>query len=357
VGERGRPAAVGLATALLVLARLLVTGNPFRLVWSEDGLFWSRSQHGFGEWRPLAGYLNALPSLLVTASRVLPFSAYPAWCVVASCVVVGLLTAFVYVCARRLTGETGALLAAGAMALTPALRVDTLGSLANLQWFLVPACFWALIRPWPGRLGKLSAVLALTTGLSCAIAVVLVPVGLMRRAWWATAALSMGEAAQVLVVLTGPPGATRERRWPDGAFVNTLRLAGGWTGDHPGLSAVLGLTVVCTVLASLILTRRRVDAALAVGAGAALFAFTVYIAGVVPPRYVATAAILAVFGVALALPGMHRAGRWVLVSVLVLSAAVTFPASQYRFTGPAWACVGGRAHVGPPSNFADGFLC
>jgi hypothetical protein len=244
MGERGRAltldglhdakrvVSVAVLATALVLARLLVTGNPFRLVWSEDGLFWARTHQAFGEWQPLAGYLNAVPSALVTVSRLLPMSAYPVWAVVASCAIVGALTAFVNVCARRIVGDGAALLAAAAMPLVPALRVDTLGSLANLQWFLAPACFWALIRPWSGRLGRVAVAVALSTGLSCAVAVVLIPVGLIRRAWWATAALCVGEGAQVLVVVTGPPSALRERRWPDGALAGVLWLAGGRTPEN-----------------------------------------------------------------------------------------------------------------------------
>jgi hypothetical protein len=350
------PLLVGAAGTLLVLARLLLTGNPFRLVWSEDGLFWERAGHGLDVWAPMAGYLNAWPSALAAVGRLLPMSAFPVWAVVTSALTVGALSAFVFVAARRMCGTGPALLAAGALSLTPALRVDTLGCLNSLQWFIGPACFWALIRPWKGRLGTWSVLIAGLTGLSCAVAIVLLPVGLARRAWRATAAFAAGEAVQVAIALSErSSGGDRQHRWPSGAITAVVVYVGG-AGSSFATAWLLGVLTLAAAAAAVLLARRRGDALLAVGSATALLVLTVFIAGVVPARYVAGAMMLAVFGVTLALPSM-RFGRSLVVAVLVAGAVVSFPSSTIRFGGPSWGCEHGVTHVGPPQNFRDGFAC
>ena len=97
------------------------------------------------------GYLHTVPRLISLAFVPLPLEAYGTYAVLAAGALTGLLGGFVYAAAAEISGSPRlALIPVLAMALAPALAVESLGNLANLHWFLVFAAFWALlVQPGP----------------------------------------------------------------------------------------------------------------------------------------------------------------------------------------------------------------
>ena len=87
-----------------------------------------------------------------------------------STVIVGLLATFVYAAVARVTGSRNwALLPALGMALVPAAGSEALANMANLQWWLIPAAFAALLLG-PAMSGWQRATAAAVTAPQCRFA-------------------------------------------------------------------------------------------------------------------------------------------------------------------------------------------
>src|SRR5690349_3099048 len=98
----------GLAATVLIIARLLLAGNVFDRVWAEEGAVFlvDARAHGIGSLiYGYSGYGHLVPHALALIGSWLPLSAYAAFTVVSSAVVVGLLAWYVAGAARELTSS------------------------------------------------------------------------------------------------------------------------------------------------------------------------------------------------------------------------------------------------------------
>jgi hypothetical protein len=177
--------------ASAIVGRLLMRGNPFAFIWAEDGkVFLAGGVHAGSMVHRYAGYGHLVPRVLAAVGAHLPLAGWAAFAVLAAAATVGVLAAFVRWAAETVTGSAlSGWVAAAALAVTPALNLETLGSLANLQWFLLAASLWAFfLRCDRGRWAS-----ALVTGLTAAstpLIILLLPAAVLShrlRAWRAPA--------------------------------------------------------------------------------------------------------------------------------------------------------------------------
>lgn len=348
----------------LVLARLLLTGYPFDAMWAEDGrVFFAGADRLSSFAETYAGYAHTLPRVLAFLGRAaLPIGSWAPYAVLASSAVVGALAAFVYAAARATTGSTAvAAGAAAALALTPSLMYETLGSLANLQWFLLPAALWAVLLP-AGRLRWSAPTVAAVAALSTPLVVLLLPAALLvhrrgvLRARPVQAVLA-GTAVQLLLIAGGPSaGGGPERRMGLPADAGTALLSQVAGAGSRGLGwAVVGAVAVSLAVGAWYGTGLRAPLAAAVGSGVLVLLATTWVSGMMASRYVAAASMLVLTGLAVAV----GASRWTLPGLAVVGvvAWVAFPADPYRLSGPSWdagvagwaaACTAGAAQADIP---------
>lgn len=189
-----RPAATEAALALVVLVGAVATawwrlGATARgTAWAEDGGLFLRERLAYGVdgtlLRPYAGYLHLVPRLVVDLAVHRPVEQYALTVSAASCVVVGVVAAAVFVLSRDvLPGRTMRLLLAAVPVVLPLAPVEIAGNAANLHWYalvLVPWLFAYRARSWWGA--AVVAVLALAATLTELQAVVFLP--LLALAWW-----------------------------------------------------------------------------------------------------------------------------------------------------------------------------
>lgn len=339
------PVLVGMLTSALILARLFATGDPLDRMWAEDGktvLANGGRLSSFTE--SYAGYAHLLLRTLGFVGALLPVPWWSEYAVLASTLVVGALAAFVYAAARALTGSaTAAALAALALALTPALAFEVLGAIANLQWYLLVAALWALLLP-ARSLRWTAAVVAGVAAASTVLTVLLLPAALLvhRREVLrvrAVQALLLGLGYQALVIAFGSAesgGPARRRGFPEDVGTTLLLHLGGTRVESP----VVTLLAVAGVLVVLALGWWRADhlrpeLAAAVGSGVLVLVFTTYVSGEMASRYIATASMLILAGVAIAVSRF----TWSLPALgpLAAVAVLAFPVHTIKFSGPSWA--------------------
>jgi hypothetical protein len=254
------------------------------------------------------------------------------------------LAVFVRWAAEAVTGSvvTG-WVAAAALALTPALNLETLGSLANLQWFLLATSLWALFLP-PDRGGWAAAAVTGLTAASSPLIVLLLPAAVLvhrLRIWRAPAAwgAAAGLVYQVLVIRFGPVdpgGPVRARGIPRDTSSKLLdHVAGVNVTGH-----LLAWGTVCAVAALVLLglwraAGLRLLIAASVGTAMVFLMAVVWYSGGEASRYTAAASMLAAAGIAVA---VGACGRLALAPFLVVAMAafVALPADPIKFIGPGW---------------------
>jgi hypothetical protein len=338
------PGVLGLAATFAVCIRL--GPRPFATVWAEDGgvFLTDFSAHG---WRSVgylySGYLH-VPSRVLAGfgASALSVSLYPAWCAVASAAVVGVLAAFVFAAARRRIGWW-ALAPSLSMALAPALRGESLGNLANLQWFLIPAACWAL----PEQRVSGPAV-ALAASLASPLAVFALPLLALRRAFRSAVALVAGLVCQAAAMLLAPhsahPGLGRSipsvRSLPGDVKLSLTRAVGNPGVRHARDVLVLLAGGFLVLLVARALVRPLEAYAFALcGLGLALAAIPS--SGGTSYRYLVAPSVLVVSALSL-LEVPRRLARGVAAFGLVL-VVISFPVTAYRRSGTRWnghACNG-----------------
>jgi hypothetical protein len=339
------PALVAAATTSgLVLARLLASGNPFDRMWAEDGkTLLANADRLSSLTESYAGYgLGLLRALAFVGGR-LPVAHWAEYAVLASSLVVGLLAGFSYAAARALTGSTpAAALAALSMALTPALAFESLGSMANLGWYLLVAALWAVLLP-EGTLTRTAAVVAGVTAATTVLAALLLPAALLvhrRRVLRVRAvqAMAAGFLFQAVVILFGTAesgGPERHPGVPEAILEPLLNHLGGTRVEWPLLTwaAVAGV-LVTLVVGWRFAGRLRPHLAAAVGTAALVLAGPTVISGELASRYIAAACMLVLVGAAIAVGST----TWALPSLGLLAAVavIAFPAHPIKFSGPSW---------------------
>lgn len=335
----------GVTTTGLVLARLFVTADPLDKMWAEDGkTFLANADRLSSFTESYAGFGHALLRVLAFVGGQLPVPYWAAYAVLASSCVVGALAAFVYAAARELTGSAAAAwLAALSMALTPALAFETLGSITNLQWYLLVAALWALLLP-PDTLRRTAAVVSGVTAATTVLAVLLLPAALVihrRRVLRVRAvqALLAGLLFQAVVLLFGtsePGGPERHPGLPEGMGQQLFRHLGGARVEWPALTwaAIAGVAIALAVGWRFGGTLRPHLAA-AVGTGVLLLFATTFASGEMASRYIAAASMLVLAGVAVA----AGTSPWAITALGALTAVavIAFPAHMIKFSGPSWS--------------------
>lgn len=343
---------VGAAVTGLLLTRLLVTGDALDRVWAEDGAVYLAefTRHGLASLGyAYAGYLQVPSRLIVLVGLALPLRDFGAWCVVSSSVVTGLLATFSFLVARRMTGSSiWAAVAGLSMALVPALSLESLGALANLQWFLIPAAGWALLLPpRPGATLRAGAVtVALAAALASPLAVFVLPAALVNgrrtlRAWpvWA---LLVGLVCQALAARFAPASRPPSpRAWHLSAqdikpMLRGLLGPGVRPGQH--LLTWLVVVMVVTVVAAIVFSGSRSAAAgLMLASAFAFYVSSSFANGHATPRYAGCASMLLAGAFALQAPAARPLTAVSALMVPVGLAVLSFPAQPYRLSGPSWS--------------------
>jgi hypothetical protein len=359
------PIIAALAAASLVLARLFTSGNPFDEMWAEDGkIFLAQAGHLSSFAETYAGYAHTLPRVLALLGHQLPVAYWASYAVLASSLVVGALAAFVFAAAREVTrSAAAAVVAAASLALTPALMFETLGSLANLQWFLLPATLWAVLLP-AARMSRTAGLVALTAAASTPLAVLLLPAALLvhRRdalRQRSVQGLLVGALIQLALIGFGQSaegGPDRRPGLPADAGSEFLTHFGGTDVGSPALTwAALGATAFIVAAGVLRGGALRQHVWAAVGSGLLVLSVTTVVSGGMASRYIASASMLLFAGVAITVATF----RWALLGVAVLAvvAVAAFPAHLIKFSGPSWsegvstwsrACSGGARSASIP---------
>lgn len=334
----------------LVLARISLSGRPPATVWAEDGRVFlgdALSRGPEAVFSVYAGYAHLLPRVLTEALVLLPVSVFGYATIVTAALVCGAIGAFVYCTARQMTGSTlAAFVAALAPGLIPALQVESLGNLANLQWLLLYAAMWSMIAM--GASARLRAVLYFVTAATTPLSVLLLPGACLargRRALRDKALLGLvvGLAVQAVAIVTGPRSALNPASRNPGIPPEVIRrvfnevfgpAGSGLIGTGVGV-AVVALLVSLGISATVQLQRAAAAAAVS---GLLILTVTTVLTGVLAARYAAFAGLALLGGAAALLLAQHGAKirRTALIVLLVISTLVAFPASAVRLSGPGW---------------------
>lgn len=336
-------AVVGLAGVVLVLARLFVAGDVLDRVWAEDGAVFlvDAREHGLGSlFYEYSGYGHLVPRVLAWFGSLLPLEAYASFAALASAVVAGYLAWYVFGVAQRVTSSLVWGVVAGlALVLAPAYRVEALGNLANLQWFLLPAAVWAVVDPQRNR--TLAVVVVIAAATTSPLAVLVLPTFFLvhGRAGWrhpVLVALGVGLLWQALIRFAGPGSAANPAPREPGAYagmvLDVFRQAGG---VEP---FVVGVVMVGALVAVWAWVGRRNRAAGALLVAAVLFMVVPSVLnGSVQPRYVACGFVILVGAACVAAQKLGRVPAGVLGAVLVLGAVAGFAVDPYRVSGPVWS--------------------
>ena len=342
---------VGAAASAIVLARLAVgPRGAFDRVWSEDAVvFLGDAQHH--GWHSLfysyAGYGAVFARLWGLLAAALPLSAVPLFSVLVAALMTGLLAGGVYAVSRHVTGSPRvAYVSALFLVACPTLRHETLGNIANLQWFMIPLLVWLYLMPIATAGARRGiAVLVFLLVVSCPPTAVLMASLLLlhgRRFYRHPAAIPTlaGAAVQGLYITVLPKtGIYIGRAYqisPSDAKATLGALA-----DSPAPAAashaLAGLVLLATVLI-ILAARQRAALALAAG-GSVIFLLMSFVDGFPQARYVALWLTLLVFSAVMTTRAnelLRRSLRpW--YAVLAIYCAVGFPISQHRVDGPSWS--------------------
>ncbi|ROS76397.1 hypothetical protein EDF24_1986 [Curtobacterium sp. PhB130] len=200
-------AAVVVAVAATALAWYRLGPTTRGTVWAEDGGVFLRERLAYGEagslFRPYAGYLHLLPRLVVDLGFRRPVEDYAVTVSAASCLIVGVVAAAVFLLARDVVPAwpLRVVLAAVPVVL-PIAPYEVGGNAANLHWYmllLVPWLFSYRARTWWGS----AAVAALALGAVLTEPQTLFFAPLLVLAWWRGRARLLALPVTVVTVLAG----------------------------------------------------------------------------------------------------------------------------------------------------------
>jgi len=302
--------AIRVAGALVVLSAgtlLHLTrqrGVPvWNSLWAEDGrVFVTRALEDFPGtfFAQNGGYLHVVPRTIAGIVALLPVREAAAGMAVGSAAAIALIGGFVYAASSEILETRSARLAlAATVALLPVPGHELLANTTNLHFYLLFACFWALM--WqseaPAALVGRGIVVS-ATALSDPISALFLPLAIVApmtrrsvRALVVSALFVAGLAIQ-FAIMAG--GVRPERNWgfrlealPD---VFSLRVAGAllvgdrflgdaWTAFGRAFAYGALLTVVAVITALLLRSDRRTIAFALIALGYAGLVFCVQLVG------------------------------------------------------------------------------
>lgn len=193
-------------------------------IWAEDGTIFleQASEDSFlaAVADPYSGYVHVVPRLIAEVAVLLPIEHAALTVSVASSLLVAALSLFVYFASGEAVADPlRRLFVASLMIFAPTAGYELLANAANLHWYFLFACFWAVV--WRatsgGALLARSSVVA-ATALSDPLSALYIPLaafavwrGRTRRDLVVPAALALGLLAQFAAFVGG---GRPERHWP-----------------------------------------------------------------------------------------------------------------------------------------------
>jgi hypothetical protein len=181
-----RPAILAVLVAVAAVVALMRLGaQGMKTVWAEDGqVFYALAKHAslahifFQTYR---GYMHAAPRLVAAVAALFPVKWAASSIAIIDAIALGLLVAVVYrASAAHIRNPWLRVIPALLIAACP-VGQETLGSIADLQWFLFPTAvvvlLWNPRRPLPITVGAVTVLLAT---MSSPFGVLLVPIAVLR---------------------------------------------------------------------------------------------------------------------------------------------------------------------------------
>ena len=355
-------ALTGISVFLITYAR---DPTAWTTIWAEDGKVFLAGavNQGFGSYfHFFGGYLHTVPRTGALIAAALPLS----W---ASVVITTYAVAISSACGAIVEALSGAYIEARwarvglglCFGFLPAIRVESIAEMANLQYFLIATSFWVLLvvpRSKAGR--RLSMVFLFATAASTIVGIVLFPVAVVRlidrRNRLPGAVFLAVQALHGIIILIVRP--TRDLGYTV-SYSNVAHhfatdvIAGQFFGgpfyslDHQTLTLwiVNDVALICAV-ALIGRWPRGASRQLVVAVGAIVLSALTYLTeaktqGTVA-RYAVVPGFFALFGVAIVadIASRLRAAKpvaGVLVLGIVLSWAFSFSVPPYRSAGPHWS--------------------
>lgn len=272
-------------------------------LWAEDGqVFLSGAVRNFRGtfFEQNGGYVHVVPRLIAGIVAALPVQDAAAGMAVGAAAAVALIAGFVYVASSEVVrSRTARLGLAAAVLLLPVPGSELLANATNLHFYLLFACFWALLwqSETPFALGSRAAVVV-ATALSDPLSALFLPLAIVapaaRRSARALVVSGLYLTALVVQLAIIAGGARPERNWGFrlGALpeIFALRVGGGllvgdrflgdvWDGY--GRAFAYGALLLVAVVIALLLRRsdRRTIAFALIALGYAGLFFCVQLIG------------------------------------------------------------------------------
>lgn len=252
-------------------------------LWAEDGAIFLADalNRSFLDtvFEPINGYMLLVPRIAAEIVVLFPLTDAARITALIGSFVVAAVAVFVYDASSvALRHRAPRIVLACGVVLVPAGGFETTANLANLHWYLLFACFWALVSAGQTA-GRLTArtLFAVAAPLSDPLAILLVPIAFLRFGARTRADLvpklsfAAGLAAQAVVVMRAPPDSsdaiTTTFNISDLAPIFGVRVAGSFlVGDRfldlawNTLGSAFTYGAVLLLALILVLAARRLDA-------------------------------------------------------------------------------------------------
>jgi hypothetical protein len=336
-----------------------------------------------------AGYINTAPRVGALIAAALPLSIAPAVMTTYAVAIVGVCGATVEsLSGAYIQGRWGRVGLGLCFGFLPAIRVESIANMNNLQFFLVAVSFWPLLAIPRTKWGRrLSVVLLVATASSTIVGLVLLPLGLLRvldrRSRMPAVTFLAAQVLHGIVVLIAHPA--RQIGGPisfsavEQTFVSNV-LAGQFFGGpfyalRDRTLTVLAIEIVAVISALFLVVYRPRGAGgqLIVAAGALVLSAVTYVVETKTQgawaRYAVAPALFMLYGVAIVadiasrlklrarrphLGGARGQQRsrfaWPVTGVMalavVLSWGFSYNVEPYRDSGPRWSSAYAAAKVG-----------
>ena len=336
---------------LLALSSLVRVGGAGATdtVWAEDGSrFFQQSLHT-GPLRllitPYNGYLHLLPRLAVDVARLFPVQVLAAGLAVTGALLSSGTAVFVYRASRQhLRSRLLQAAVAAPLALTWVAQSEVGNNVADAQWFLVYAAFWAALYEGGDRRGRTAAAVVVFLAVaSDPFAVVFVPLVWRKPAQRAAMAAGLLYQGVGIVFMGALSSRARDREYdiPRSTGAYLVHVVGHVLWPATGLWPVgAAVSVGLIGWACYRLPRSRARVAVAAFTYSVLLYFALTIeGGFIAERYAYPATALLLAGIAAAAAESGR-GHRLLAGAVAVSVCWGYsgggPDAQLRAHSPSW---------------------